>query len=384
MACKDSRNNTTYSLMNIDVGKAISELLYEHDTVILPGLGGFTSSPESATVDYVQGVVTPPAKKMSFNPNLVLNDGILVGHIQQRDVVTAQQANEAVTGFVDELKAALDRREIIEIPAVGRIYRDYEKQLKFMPEGTNFEARSFGLPDVKFTPVNRVKKDAPSDTSAPPKSTTGKVAAATQVANAAAQKAEKKAAASSGLLNRLLPALIILAAVLLAFSLYMILGGDKDENNVASVDKERVNVKPLEDDGTDSKTDDATATLEQGAGLNEDGTSTEKEDEKASAPPAKSDKEEKVSKEKPAPPVASAEAEEESGEFLVIHSFGVINNAKKFERKLEKDGYLVRSVKHQGLQRVGVSVRGKSEGEIEKLRKELSRKYKATPKLVNY
>ena len=95
-----------------------------------------------------------------------------------RDVVTAQQATEAVTEYVDSLKAALDRREIIEIPSVGRIYRDYEKQLKFMPEGTNFEASSFGLPDVKFTPVERTRKTESATGATAPK--VGKVAAATQ------------------------------------------------------------------------------------------------------------------------------------------------------------------------------------------------------------
>lgn len=364
--------------MNIDVGKAITELLFEHDTVILPGLGGFTASPESATVDYVQGVVTPPAKKLAFNPNLVLNDGILVGHIQKRDVVTVQQATEAVNEYVVELKAALDRREIIEIPTVGRIYRDYEKQLKFMPEGTNFEASSFGLPDVKFTPVERVKKPEP-ETAAPAPKKVGKVAAATQVANAAAQKAEKKAvqkASSSDFISKLLPVLIVLAALLLAFSLYMILRGENTEP-VATVGDERVNVKPLE-----TETEGGETISSEEANVNADDAPNEDTTEKV---------EESETEPAPASPttgamvtVTAADGKMMTGDFIVVHSFGVANNAKKFENKLKRGGYEVRSVQHEGLQRVGVPVKGKTKSEVENLIAELGKKYGSTPRLVAY
>ena len=92
--------------MNIDVAKAIKELLYTNEAVILPGLGGFTGSPVSAVVDYVQGSVQPPSRKLEFNPNLVINDGILVNHIQKSEVITAQEATVAIDNYVNRQNMA--------------------------------------------------------------------------------------------------------------------------------------------------------------------------------------------------------------------------------------------------------------------------------------
>ena len=375
--------------MNIDVGKAISELLFEHETVIVPGFGGFTSVPESATVDYVQGVVTPPAKKIGFNPNLVLNDGVLVGHIQAKSVVTAQQAKEAVDTYVAGLKAALERREIIEVPSVGRIYRDYEQKLKFMPEGTNFEAKSFGLPGVKFTPVERVKAPSAGKTTgkaAAPK--IGKVAAATQVAAAASQKAKAKtgavAAASSGWLNKFLPALIVVSALLLAFSLFMIFRGES-KKTVAGLKGERVNVPPPssteETPGEDAQIpaeDNATVDVNEGPGTANPG-----------GPDAPSNDISQTGEAATSPSISGSGSGSNpgtavAGSFIVVHSFGVSANARKFERQLKKDGYDARSTKQGGLNRVGVQVSGMSPSEIDRLISTLGKKYKSTPKLVDY
>ena len=90
------------------------------------------------------------------------------------------------------------------------------------------------------------------------------------------------------------------------------------------------------------------------------------------------------------PPVAAAPPAEEkpveatTGSFIVIHSFGVANNARKFARKLKRDGYEPRTVEQGGLQRVGVKAQGMSASEIENLIATLGKKYKSTPKLVDY
>lgn len=358
--------------MSIDVGKAISELLFEHQTVIVPGLGGFTTSPEPATVDYVQGVVTPPAKKIEFNPNLVLNDGVLVGHIQKRDVVTAQQAKEAMEAYVNELKAALERREIIEIPNVGRIYRDYEQKLKFMPEGTNFEANAFGLPGVKFAPVNRVKEAPTSSAAKPAPASRAKAAKVENVATAAAASAKatakKTTAASPNWLNKLLPVLIALAVILLMVSLFFILReGKNPDRPVADAQPEKLNVNPPSpsvDEGEKAAGENAsTGEKNGGEGTSETGAGNGAADVKTTPPPAAVTKD----------------------SFIVIHSFGVVANAKKFERKLKKDGFgSARSTKQNGLYRVGVQFEHHTQKELDDMVARLGKKYKSTPRVVGY
>ena len=59
----------------------IQELLYEHNSVIIPSFGGFTAGYKPASIDHVQGVIFPPSKDLKFNRYLTINDGILVQHI---------------------------------------------------------------------------------------------------------------------------------------------------------------------------------------------------------------------------------------------------------------------------------------------------------------
>ena len=53
------------------------------------------------------------------------------------------------------VKAAIERREIVVFPKVGRLYKDYEQNLQFLADNTNFNVDSFGLPDVQFYPITQ-------------------------------------------------------------------------------------------------------------------------------------------------------------------------------------------------------------------------------------
>jgi len=356
--------------MNIDVGKAIKELLYQHPAVIVPGLGGFTSVPSPSTVDYVQGVVLPPSKKLEFNPNLVMNDGVLVHHIQRGNTVTFQEAGDQVARYVEDVKQALERREIVEISQVGRLYKDYEHKIRFMPEGENFNADSFGLPAVKFTPLVK-ERIVP----APSAAGTASVAAA-PLANGKAvpappapppvEPAPAPVANNGGnnLVQRLLPWLVLLAAILLAVSMYMMFGGkDKTEDPIA---KERLNVKP--------KVEEDLASAESQAG-----PAAEKLPEKTTVPtppPAQQKSSPEATPRKNEAPASEGKQKT----FIIVHSFGVRNNATKFAEKLAESGYSAETQKVGALYRVGIIFQHKTVTEVEAMKTELGRKFDAKPK----
>ena len=144
-----------------DIPACISELLHLQDTVILPGLGAFEGSYHAAVVDSVQGVVHPPSKKLRFNPNLKLNDGTLVDLIAKNNEWPLTKAQSELDNYVSRLKQALEKREIVEIPGLARLYIDFEGQYKLLQGPQNFHAPSFGLPEVKFNPVKRKPIQAP-------------------------------------------------------------------------------------------------------------------------------------------------------------------------------------------------------------------------------
>ena len=74
--------------------------------------------------------------------------------------LSEKKAKEAVTSFVDLTKAALEKREIIVFPRVGRLYKDFENNHQFLQDNTNFNSEAFGLPSVQFYPILRQKETA--------------------------------------------------------------------------------------------------------------------------------------------------------------------------------------------------------------------------------
>ncbi len=153
--------------MGIDVAKHISELIYDHDSVIIPELGGIVASSQSASIDHVQGLIHPPSKKLSFNENLLLNDGLLVDYVKRKNNISLKESVNAISDFVSQTKEKLNNKEIVILPQIGRLYKDYENSLRFLQDTTNFNTDVFGLPTLQFYPILRsqeppeIKKNKP-------------------------------------------------------------------------------------------------------------------------------------------------------------------------------------------------------------------------------
>ena len=67
----------------IELAKHIEVLLLENDCVIVPGLGGFIAHYRSCVYNEDTGEFCPPARTIGFNPQLVMNDGLLVQSYMQ-------------------------------------------------------------------------------------------------------------------------------------------------------------------------------------------------------------------------------------------------------------------------------------------------------------
>ncbi len=134
---------------------AIKELLYEYDNVILPKLGGFVKQYKPASFDYVQGKITPPSTTLTFNENLVTDDGILVDYYQKKTGLPIDITKKHISEYVENCSASLKRKEVVSIPEVGRIMKDYEMKSKFISHQLNFNTDTFGLPEINYYPIQR-------------------------------------------------------------------------------------------------------------------------------------------------------------------------------------------------------------------------------------
>lgn len=156
--------------MQIDIPAHIEKLLFLHDTLHIPEFGGFTSMRSNAALDYVGGKVHPPNKTLSFSENLTLDDGILVRDIADTHGITIEEARQAVNDFVEKMRDLLNQREIVTLPGIGRLYKNYVQKIQFLPDATNYSAESFGLPPLQFSPLARSREVAeltPTGTATP-------------------------------------------------------------------------------------------------------------------------------------------------------------------------------------------------------------------------
>lgn len=141
--------------MQIDVGACIAELLYEQQAVTIPGLGAFVTTYKPASIDQVEGKIAPPSKQVSFNRNLLIDDGLLVKQLREKFQISYSEAMREVEAFAENIKAAIERREIVTFLGLGRLYKDFEQNYQFLPDGINFNADAYGLPTMDYFPVAR-------------------------------------------------------------------------------------------------------------------------------------------------------------------------------------------------------------------------------------
>lgn len=146
--------------MDIKLTTDIKELLIEDGSISIPNFGGFTSAYKPAVVDAVSGQLSPPSFHIAFDPNLQMNDGRLVEQIRQKYRLSSTAALEYIEVFANEARRNFEKGEIVVLPEIGRLYRDFAQKIQFLPDSTNFNTASYGLPTIQFAPVLRSKMEA--------------------------------------------------------------------------------------------------------------------------------------------------------------------------------------------------------------------------------
>lgn len=131
-------------------GFYISELLSEHDCVIVPGFGGFVARPAPAHFSKAGNMLMPPGKSLVFNKNLDNSDGLLAHHISKKLHISYRESNTLIEQWVFNAKRQLELQKRLELEKTGVLYYSPENTLLFEPAASsNHQVSSFGLIPVK-------------------------------------------------------------------------------------------------------------------------------------------------------------------------------------------------------------------------------------------
>ncbi len=137
----------------------IKKMLYAYDCVIIPDFGGLITHYAPAKIHPVKHTFTPPSKRIAFNEQLKVNDGLLISTLANQQQWPLTQAQQAVADFVQDLKEQLLVQHRFELQDVGVFRYNAERKLVFENiENENFLDASFGLPELVSKPI--IGKDA--------------------------------------------------------------------------------------------------------------------------------------------------------------------------------------------------------------------------------
>lgn len=134
----------------------ISQLLYRHQCVTVPGFGAFLTEIQSAHLQSNTYTFYPPKKLISFNSHLKNNDGLLANHIAQSEKTSYEKAVSEIENEVADWKNRLLGNEKIVLKNIGDFSLNSERNIVFSPsENINYLADAFGLSTFVSPAVKR-------------------------------------------------------------------------------------------------------------------------------------------------------------------------------------------------------------------------------------
>jgi hypothetical protein len=139
--------------------KYIKELLFDHECIVLPEFGGFITHYVNAEIHPITNKFSPPSRRVAFNEQIKLNDGLLISTIAYHENISIDQASHVLRLFIEKMKSDLKTSNLFEVKDIGKFFYNPENRLEFEPENKiNFLEESFGLTELFFKPIDRDQK----------------------------------------------------------------------------------------------------------------------------------------------------------------------------------------------------------------------------------
>lgn len=119
----------------ISLARHIELLLIEHDCVIVPGLGGFIAN--HADAQYMsegEHLFLPPYRTIGFNPQLQVNDGLLVQSYMMAYTTSYPLANLQMEKDLERMLLELDMKGEYVLEGIGVLKKTLNQNITFTPQ----------------------------------------------------------------------------------------------------------------------------------------------------------------------------------------------------------------------------------------------------------
>jgi nucleoid DNA-binding protein len=158
------------------IGIYISELLFDHESVILPGFGMFSTEYKPARFIPEEKKVESPSRVITFDGEIKEGQTPLFDHVAKRESVTQEEVEKYIGDFVDHLNQSLNSGTALEVQKIGIFSKTSQGKIVFEPDLTvNYLVEASGLNSVKepeksqeasvlLTPASRMNNDQKKQT----------------------------------------------------------------------------------------------------------------------------------------------------------------------------------------------------------------------------
>ncbi len=135
----------------MELERHIESLLLHNDCVMVPGMGGFISHYVPARYIEEEHTFFPPYKSLGFNPQLHINDSLLVQSYMTVGDLSYDEAHDKLKSDVDQVIATLRREGRYDFASLGVFTINEEGNMEFEPKESGILSPSlYGLDLFEF------------------------------------------------------------------------------------------------------------------------------------------------------------------------------------------------------------------------------------------
>lgn len=117
----------------------INKLISRHNCVILPGMGAFLAHNVSATYNAEDQVFMPPHRTLGFNPQVNVDDALLLSEYLKDSSLTYEEACTALDNDIATLRSRLSRKGVYRFGELGTFSMDINSGISFEPNANGID-----------------------------------------------------------------------------------------------------------------------------------------------------------------------------------------------------------------------------------------------------
>ena len=139
--------------------KYTSKLIAQHNCVIIPELGAFLAHSIPASYNAEDGLFMPPHRTMGFNPQITVDDALLLSEYIDEQQFTYEEAGKALRKDVAKLRHDLSAKGIVRFGELGTFSMNVTGGISFDPAPNGIDdPYNFGFEPIAMPLLSQIDK----------------------------------------------------------------------------------------------------------------------------------------------------------------------------------------------------------------------------------